>query len=122
MIDAYGSAIAWLADAATGRLATLVAIIAVAAIGLRLMLGHFDPRRAGAAVLGCFLIFGAPILAAGIRDYLAGADQAPYRTEPHSPSDVVQAQPRPAYDPYAGAAPALVPVTKSELRDVPLRK
>jgi len=122
MIDALGNAIAWLADTATGRLATLVAVIAVAAIGLRLMLGHFDPRRAGVAVLGCFLIFGAPIVAAGIRDYLAGTDQASYRAESHPPSDVERAPPRPAFDPYAGAAPALVPVTKGELRDGPVRK
>jgi type IV secretory pathway VirB2 component (pilin) len=100
----------WLQGTLLGTIATAVAIIAVATTGMMMLTGHVDWRRGVSVVLGCFIIFGAPVIAAGI---LGAVDErTPYVVPPEqapSPIDTAppQAQPSSApvpYDPYAGAS------------------
>ncbi|WP_338426915.1 TrbC/VirB2 family protein [Sphingopyxis kveilinensis] len=103
--------VAWVEGAALGSTATVVAVIAVAAIGLLMLSGRLDLRRGITVVLGCFILFGAGGIAAGLTG-LAGADPRPPATaEPSpSPSQLRPTMPRPSvYDPYAGAS---VPVSR----------
>ncbi|WAC25466.1 TrbC/VirB2 family protein [Blastomonas sp. SL216] len=102
-----GSAVVWLQSAMLGQLATAIAVTAIAAVGLALMSGRLDLRRGIVTVIGCFVVFGASGIAAGI---VAAATSASMSTAgldgsgrtPRPPIPVVR--PPADYDPYAGAA------------------
>lgn len=95
-----------------GTVATAVAIIAVASVGFLMLTGRIDFRRATHVVLGCFIIFGASSIAAGIQAAISGQssaatgaamDEADQYYPPADPPAYPKAPPA-AYDPYAGAA------------------
>lgn len=95
----------WIAGLMTGTLATVIAILAVAAIGLAMLQGRLAARDAARAVLGCFILFGAPYIAgelAGVSRQDAPAPAVVYIAPAPSPI----APPRRALDsdPYAGAS------------------
>lgn len=106
---AVASAVQWLEGTLSGSIATAVAVIAVAAVGFLMLTGRVDVRRAAQVVLGCFILFGASSIAAGLRaagNGVASAppfEAAPLRATPAAPPAYPQAAPQP-YDPYAGAA------------------
>lgn len=95
-------AVSWVLELLTGSAAIIAATIVIALFGFSMLSGRIDVRRGIGAVFGCFLVFGAASIAAGLMQFVAGrtalasADAAP-------PPVDVQARP-PAYDPYAGAA------------------
>jgi len=100
---ALAEAAAWVAAVATGSVATGVATIAVAAVGFAMLAGRIDVRRGAGVILGCFIVFGAPTIAAGFAQWLGEGEgeqvavAAPLPAAPAPPP----AQP---YDPYAGAS------------------
>lgn len=108
-IEAYGSqsafadAIGWINGVLLGSLAVGLCVLAVALVGLFMFTGQLPVRRGMRVILGCFILLGAPVIAAG----LAGAWQ---QAAPDSPPPLaIEEQPRadlpPAdYDPYAGAS------------------
>ena len=103
------AAVRWIEAAALGTIATSVALIAVAAIGLMMLTGRVPVRRGATVLLGCFVLFGAPVIAAGIYDVARGSDNsALLQVEPTTavPPSVPLAPQTPSstYDPYAGAA------------------
>lgn len=105
---------AWVQGAALGGVATTVAVVAVAAIGLLMLSGRLELRRGITVVVGCFLLFGAGIIAAAIAGFTSSdvAPRAPYEPTPSQleSSSRVTAQPKNStYDPYAGAS---VPVRR----------
>ena len=97
--------IAWLNGLVGGTLAVSLAVIGFALLGFLLLSGRLPTRRAGRVVIGAFLLFGAPAIAAGL--ILGGSEvSAP---PPPPPVPVATEAPRadlpPAnYDPYAGAS------------------
>lgn len=104
--SALVSAVQWLQGTLLGTVATTIAVISVATIGLMMLSGRVDLRRGASVVIGCFILFGASGIAAGIQS-VAGTDAGP--------RDVLEAElwvpsplpPPPAAgpaDPYAGAA------------------
>jgi type IV secretory pathway VirB2 component (pilin) len=102
--NAFAAAVQWLDSTLLGTIATAVAVIAVASIGFLLMSGRVDVRRAAQVIFGCFILFGASSIAAGI---MRAADGAPVeiRAVPLPPlAAAPQTGPAAAYDPYAGAA------------------
>ncbi|WP_439538920.1 TrbC/VirB2 family protein [Sphingomonas sp.] len=95
----------WVQGALLGTLATAVAVIAVAFIGFGMLSGRIDMRRALVVILGCFVVFGAPFVAAGLRR-MGDSDPAliavaPPPAAPTLPPPAPSPQP---YDPYAGAS------------------
>lgn len=101
------TAVAWVQAALTGTIASSIAVIAIAAVGVGMMSGRIDMRRAVITVLGCFVVFGAPSVAAGILEAAgAGANNAPDVASGvvEEPAQLPQIASQPAYDPYAGAA------------------
>jgi hypothetical protein len=90
--------------------ATTVAVICVATVGLMMLSGRVDLRRGASVVLGCFILFGASSIAAGIRSVAAGdyvAAGPVYQVEPWTappPPPPVQAPPAAPADPYSLAA------------------
>lgn len=103
------AAVQWVQNTLLGTVATTVAVICVATVGLMMLSGRIDLRRGASVVLGCFILFGASSIAAGIRSVAAGdfapaqmsAQVEPWLPPPPPPP---QAQPAVPADPYAGAA------------------
>jgi type IV secretory pathway VirB2 component (pilin) len=101
----------WLQGSLLGTIATEVAVIAVAATGMMMLTGRIDWRRGVSVVLGCFIIFGAPVIAAGILGivtdgqarYVPAERRVPMQVEPAPPQPLPSSAPAP-YDPYAGAS------------------
>jgi type IV secretory pathway VirB2 component (pilin) len=105
------AAVEWLQGTLLGTIATSVAIVAIAAVGLSMLTGRIPLRRGGTVILGCFILFGASSIVAGFQR-VAGLgssvdDQPPVRvTADTSPLIVPPPPSSPArpYDPYAGAS------------------
>ncbi|HEX5259570.1 MAG TPA: TrbC/VirB2 family protein [Sphingomicrobium sp.] len=60
------SAVNWLQGTLLGTIATVVAVIAVAAVGFMMLTGRINWRYGVTVVLGCFILFGAASIVAGI--------------------------------------------------------
>lgn len=61
------SAMQWLQGTLLGTVATVVAVIAVACVGFMMLTGRMNWRYGGVVILGCFILFGAVSIVAGIR-------------------------------------------------------
>jgi type IV secretory pathway VirB2 component (pilin) len=99
----------WVQGTLLGTLATIVAVIAVAAIGFLMLLGRVDLRRGATVLFGCFVLFGAPVIAKGLRGIISGSETVYATSESRMMKPLVipppPPQPKPnAVDPYAGAA------------------
>jgi len=60
------SAVNWLSGTLLGTIATVVAVIAVAAVGFMMLTGRINWRYGVTVILGCFILFGASSIVAGI--------------------------------------------------------
>ena len=49
-----------------GTIATVVAVIAVAAVGFMMLTGRINWRYGATVIVGCFVLFGASSIVAGI--------------------------------------------------------
>ena len=58
------SAVQWLQGTLLGTMATAIAVLAVAAVGFMMLTGRINWRHGATVILGCFTVFGAPIIAA----------------------------------------------------------
>lgn len=103
-------ALSWLEGTLTGTIATSIAVLAIASIGLLMLGGRIDVRRSAQVILGCFIIFGASTIASGIHSAIiageggtavAETDQLPHYplASPTMPQSVPGGS-----DPYSGAA------------------
>ncbi len=61
------SAVNWLQGTLLGTLATVVAVIAIAAVGFMMLTGRVNWRHGAVVILGCFILFGAASIVAGIQ-------------------------------------------------------
>jgi len=61
------SAVRWLEGTLLGTLATLVAVIAVASVGFLMLTGRINWRYGATVIFGCFILFGAASIVAGIQ-------------------------------------------------------
>ena len=76
-IDPAGSgaivnAVNWLQGTLLGTVATVVAVIAIAAVGFMMLTGRVNWRHGAVVILGCFVLFGAASIVAGIRSAALG--------------------------------------------------
>lgn len=60
------SAVGWLQGTLLGTIATVAAVIAVAAVGFMMLTGRINWRYGATVILGCFILFGASSIVAGI--------------------------------------------------------
>lgn len=101
----------WAQGTLLGTLATIIAVIAVASIGWLMLSGRFELRRGVTVLVGCFVLFGAPVIARGLRG-MAGEGGVEYAGDdgrmsrpPVFPAPVAPPKQNPnTFDPYAGAA------------------
>lgn len=61
------SAVNWLQGTLMGTVATVVAVIAVASVGFMMLTGRINWRHGATVILGCFILFGAASIVAGIQ-------------------------------------------------------
>jgi type IV secretion system protein VirB2 len=61
------AALQWIQGTLLGNLATTAAVIAVAIVGFLMLTGRVEWRRGLTVVIGCFIIFGATAIVAGIK-------------------------------------------------------
>ena len=66
------NAVTWLQGTLLGNVATALAVLAVGATGLMMLTGRIDWRRGATVILGCFIVFGAAAIVAGIRSISTG--------------------------------------------------
>ena len=102
----------WVQELLLGPVATSLAVISVASIGLLMLSGRMNIRRAATVLVGCFILFGATSIAQGLHGVsLAFTGKAPRlqpMLAPQSPStEFLPSHPKQsdgAADPYAGAS------------------
>jgi type IV secretory pathway VirB2 component (pilin) len=113
LVDPPGSsvvvaAVVWLQGTLLGTVATVIAIIAVSSVGLMMFSGRVNIRYGLTVILGCFILFGASTIVAGIQSTLSGAGRVATSTSRESPPPMVAPPPAPPppanNDPYAGAS------------------
>jgi type IV secretion system protein VirB2 len=61
------SAVNWLQGTLMGTVATVAAVIAVACVGFMMLTGRINWRHGATVILGCFILFGAASIVAGIQ-------------------------------------------------------
>jgi type IV secretion system protein VirB2 len=60
-------AVHWIEGTLLGTVATVVAVISVAVVGLLMLTGRINWRYGASVILGCFILFGAASIVAGIQ-------------------------------------------------------
>jgi len=95
----------WLTATLLGSVAIGLCVIAVAIVGLMLMTGRLAVREAAKVAIGCFVLLGAPVLAAGLQGAAGSAGGTIVASPPaiYAPSPLPERPPA-HYDPYAGAS------------------
>jgi type IV secretion system protein VirB2 len=76
-VDPAGSgpitgALMWLQGTLMGTVATVAAVIAVAGVGFMMLTGRMNWRYGLTVIVGCFILFGAGSIVAGIRQSAGG--------------------------------------------------
>ena len=61
------AALAWLQGTLLGNVATAVAVIEVAMVGFMMLTGRMNWRFGATVIIGCFILFGAGTIVAGIQ-------------------------------------------------------
>lgn len=61
------AALVWLQGTLMGNVATAVAVMAVAAVGFMMLTGRTSWRFGATVIIGCFILFGASSIVAGIQ-------------------------------------------------------
>lgn len=63
----FVSAVSWLQGTLMGTVATVAAVIAIACVGFMMLTGRINWRYGATVIFGCFILFGAASIVAGIR-------------------------------------------------------
>lgn len=107
--QAITDAASWLQGTMLGSVATIIAVLAVAAVGAGLFTGRLNARRGLTVVMGCFVLFGSAAIANALMALIDGApSEAILIAAEPAPSPLPalpKSEPSP-YDPYAGASVA----------------
>ena len=98
--------VGWLTGTLLGDLATTLCVLAVAFVGLSMLGGRMPIREGGRVILGCFVLLGAPVIAAS---FIQPWSERHTMVEVALPPQIEMLSEReelpPAqYDPYAGAS------------------
>ena len=98
------AAMLWLQNTVVGTIALTVAIIAVASVGFMMLSGRVNIRYGATVIIGCFVLFGASSIVAGIQSAIGGERAGSPDTIPETAAVVVPPPAPRNSDPYAGAS------------------
>jgi type IV secretory pathway VirB2 component (pilin) len=103
--SSLSASVSWTAHLLTGTLGTSIAILSIAWVGFAMLQGKLAIQRCVRAVVGSFILFGAPVIASALANLAYAAKEA-VPAQPVIPSSIAPPPPSPApnYDPYAGAS------------------
>ncbi len=105
--SALGAGGQWMEQMLLGEIAGIICVIAVAFVGLMMLSGRLPLRQGVQVVMGCFVLLGAPAIAAA---FLGAVEPSTAPPLPQSAQALNDAQgpreelPPANYDPYAGAS------------------
>ena len=98
------SALEWINGVLLGPVAVSLCVLAVAFVGFAMLTGRWPLRLGFRVVLGCFVLFGAPVIAAGLMSAIEGQNETVPFAEPVSDQLPPRGDLPPAsHDPYSGA-------------------
>ena len=60
------SSVGWMENVLFGQVALTLCVLAVAFIGALMLTGRLPVKRGMMVVIGCFVLLGAPLIAAGV--------------------------------------------------------
>ena len=100
----FGSAADWVTNILMGSVAVSLCVLAIAFVGLMLMSGRLAIRDGLRVVIGCFVLLGAPLIAAGLRDVALEVENGPPAAVSIESMPERAPLPPSTYDPYAGAS------------------
>ncbi len=69
---AISGALEWVEGTLLGTVATVAAVIAIAGVGFMMLTGRMNWRHGITVIIGCFILFGAGSIVAGIRQSAGG--------------------------------------------------
>lgn len=69
---AISGALNWLEGTLMGTVATVAAVMAIAGVGFMMLTGRMNWRHGITVIIGCFILFGAASIVAGIRQTVGG--------------------------------------------------
>ena len=99
------NALGWINAVLLGELAVGLCVLAVAILGMLMLTGRLPLRQGGHVILGCFVLLGAPVIAAQIVG--VSQERRNYVVEPEPVvSEVLpprEDMPPADYNPYASA-------------------
>lgn len=102
---ALPSAVQWIEAVLLGQVGTMIAVLAIAGVGFAMLQGRIALRQGIRVVLGCFILFGAPLIAQGLAGMARGANDPPPVAIAAPPAPIaIPTPPPPNPDPYAGAS------------------
>ena len=73
-------------------------------VGFLMLMGQIPIRHGMRVILGCFVLLGAPVIAAGLAGAWQSASPPAPDPEVYVPTEVREPLPPADYDPYAGAS------------------
>lgn len=99
-----GDVVGWVVGVALGSVGVALAVVAVSVVGLALLSGRLAIRDGMRVILGCFVLFAAPLLATSLR--ILADHGSIVQVDPVSAPSLPEPSPlpHPTYDPYAGAS------------------
>lgn len=103
--SALADAVGWVVSLLTGTVGNIAATLAIAGIGFAMLQGRVSVRDGARVVVGCFVLFGAPVIARELLDLARwDAKPAPLVIQPSPAPIAVPSPPAQNRDPYAGAS------------------
>ncbi|QZP09149.1 TrbC/VirB2 family protein [Caenibius sp. WL] len=96
-------AVNWLRDLLLGSIGTMIAVLAIAGIGLLMLSGRLPIRRGVTAILGCFILFSAGTIAGGLINQWEPMTNTVV-VAPEAPAYTATIPTPAPYDPFEGAA------------------
>lgn len=103
--NALGDSAGWIVDTMLGSVATGMCVLAVAFVGLMWLTGRLEWRQGMRVIAGWFIIFGAPVIAAGLlrlgQSQTAPVVAASSESQGLGPREEL---PRSDYNPHGGAS------------------
>ena len=98
------TAILWLQNTLLGTIALTVAILAVASVGFMMLTGRMNLRYGATVIVGCFVLFGASSIVAGVQSAVGEGGRGSPDAIPETAAVVIPPSAPRNSDPYAGAS------------------
>lgn len=97
--------VVWIEHLLLGSVGRVVAVLAIALLGISMLTGSVSVRRGGTVILGCFVLFSARLITIGIIGFMGVQPPLAISAVLNAEPSYVPTQASPnVYDPYAGAS------------------